>query len=172
LALATKMAELTNPTTHSNWVLPGRLAIGGYPDPEGGYPEQLLAAGFDVFASLQTSPELAKFRAYQHLLPDHVLWLQLPITDRGTTNDEKLLAFIKLLRYLLDQGRQIYVHCHGSHGRSGTLACVLLSQVEQLPHNAAVAKANLQHRTRAYKPDVRIPQCNGQCLQVQRLCLP
>jgi len=161
---------MANPTTHSNWVLPGRLAIGAYPDPDAQYPEQLLAAGFNVFASLQTDPELKKFRPYQQLLSVDTLWLQLPITDRGTTTDDKLLAFIKLIRYLLDQGKQIYVHCHGGHGRSGTLACVLLSQIEGLTHSAAVAKVNVQHRTREYKPDMRIPQCAGQRAQVQRLC--
>ena len=164
------MAEIANPTTHSNWVLPGKLAIGAYPDPDQQFPQQLLAAGFDVFASLQTNPELAKFRPYQHLLPSSALWLQLAITDRSTTTDDKLLAFIKLLRYLLDQGKKIYVHCHGGHGRSGTLACVLLSQVEGLRHSDAVSKANIQHRTRTYKPEIRIPQCSGQQTQVRRLC--
>jgi protein-tyrosine phosphatase len=164
------MASLPNPTAHSNWVLPGRLAIGGYPDAN--HLEQLLGRGFNVIACLQTDPELRKLQPYQHLLPPGVLWLQLPITDRLTTTDERVLSFVKLLRYLLEQGKQIYLHCHGGHGRSGTLACVLLSQIEHLNCDEAVTRANAQHRTREYKPDVRIPQSVSQRQQVARLCSP
>lgn len=169
-AIDTEMSELANPTTHSNWVLPGRLAIGAYPDPDSQFPEQLLNAGFNVFVSLQTDSELKKFRPYQHLLPAEVRWLQLPIKDRGTTSDEKLLAFLEVLRDLLAQDKQIYVHCYGGHGRSGTLACVLLAQEEGLSHEEALVKINAQHRTRTHNPNVSIPQCQGQRAQVKRLC--
>lgn len=165
------MDPLTNPTTQSNWVIPGSVAIGAYPDPSTSVPQQLVADGFNVFVSLQTEPELKKFPPYHHILPVDTLWLQLPISDRGTTTDDRLLSFIKLLRYLLAQGKKIYIHCNTGHGRCGTLACVLLSQIEGLNYTSAIAKANVQHRTRALEPDIRIPECTGQRQQVQRLCL-
>ena len=164
------MTSLSNPTSHSNWVLPGKLAIGGYPDPEAGMVEQLLTQGFDAIACLQTSAELEKFRPYRNLLPTSCLWLQLPIRDRLTASDENLLSFVQLLQFLLQQGRKIYVHCHDGHGRCGTLAAVLLRQEEKLSYDAVITRINSQHRTRPYKPEVQIPQCKGQQAQVKRLC--
>jgi len=91
-----------NPTTHSNWVIPNKLIIGAYPDPEGPFIPQLLAAGVTVFACLQTDPELLTFRNYRPLLPATVKWIQLPIQDRKVTTDLALLAFTEQLRTLMD----------------------------------------------------------------------
>ena len=55
---------MESPTTHSNWLIPGQLIVGAYPDPEGPFIEQLISIGVTAFISLQTTQELKKFRDY------------------------------------------------------------------------------------------------------------
>ena len=166
--------SIKQPTTHSNWVFQDKLALGAYPDPESGFIDSLLSQGFTSFVCLQTDEELRTFRPYRHLLPEHVQYIHFGMVDNdATATDEQLGAFVDQLSARLDanESEKMYLHCWGGHGRSGSVAVLLLVKREGLSLADALLKANEQHKLRAHNPHVLIPQSQVQMEQLERMCV-
>lgn len=125
------------PTHESNWLLfnkpgykMGSLAVGGYPDcPED--LDALLAAGLKTFVNLCEEYGTRGYPAYaanKRKIPDGN-FLNEPIEDMNTTDDIKIDRLATQVVERLLNGENVYIHCAGGHGRTGTLASLVLNKL-------------------------------------------
>ena len=142
---------MRRPLANSYWVLPGSLLAGEYPSGNAPTDTQqrlqlLLAAGIDAFIDLTQAGERPE---YQSLLPPHVQYLRVPITDSQVPADFGHMHAIQThLQVALAVGRRIYVHCRAGIGRTGiVIGCYLTEQ--GLDGAAALRQLNLLWRQSA-----------------------
>lgn len=130
------MTEITPPLTESYWVQPGRFLAGEYP--AAAYIERarerlikMLGAGINTFIDLTLPNELPPYypilfveaekrgidvQHMRHSILDH------NIPPRGT-----MVAALDAIDNALAEGRNVYVHCWGGIGRTGTtVGCYLV----------------------------------------------
>jgi hypothetical protein len=130
------------PTPESNWLIKkepgskkGSLAIGGYPD-RFGYLKNLLGAGLKTFVCL--NDEYGKIHqkgkicvAYAennaHIPKER--FIHIPIKDMDITDDKILDTSTNDIVDRILNGEDVYLHCSGGHGRSGTFAAVILRKM-------------------------------------------
>ena len=119
------------PIRNTYWVVPGRFLAGEYPgDLDPGEATRklnvLLRAGITHFIDL-TAPrdrlepyaEIAKSEARK--LGLSVEWEQHPITDMSIpSSPQQMAAILDAIDAAMDDGRNVYVHCLGGVGRTGT----------------------------------------------------
>ena len=99
------------PTDASNWLIPNRVLMSGYPgdlDSEKAKLKiaNLLKAGINCFICLQLKEELVRFKPYKPLVEEYcakeengisvegIEFLNLPIPDNFVTKDEILMDFV------------------------------------------------------------------------------
>jgi hypothetical protein len=117
------------PTPESNWLIRKLLSVGSYPD-RPGYLKSLLDSGIDVFVALNA--EYGKwvgnsyFPRYDDKLPSGCMFIHEPINDMETVEDKIIVALALKIVELLEMGKKVYLHCAGGHGRTGTVAAVVL----------------------------------------------
>jgi hypothetical protein len=117
------------PTPESNWLIRKLFAVGSYPD-RPGYLKSLLDSGIDVFVALNA--EYGKwvgksyFPRYDDKLPAGCTFIHEPINDMETVEDKIIVALALKIVELLEMGKKVYLHCAGGHGRTGTVAAVVL----------------------------------------------
>ena len=127
------LATVAGPTDSSNWLVPGRLIIGAKPTVVDA--QALMAAGVCTFCSLigEWSPEHYREREYPAGLAATSLidatFLYFGIEDFGVPQPDELETLVLELRRRLLLGEVIYIHCHGGHGRTGTVAIPLLVSI-------------------------------------------
>lgn len=170
---------------HANWVIPGLVMCGPYPGLDGNnFPtvdsarnhlHQLLQDGVDTFVCLQqevidldAGGKHAYFPMYENYattirnafpeLASKVTFLHFPLPDQTCPKDHKL--FVNQLGTVcsaLSQGKKIYVHCAGGHGRTGVfVGCLMATMFVNV--DADYLMTYLQHaHDKRRKPDVR---CN------------
>jgi len=127
------------PTFESNWLIRksafsvtacamGAFAVGGYPDT----PHQLQDlknAGLETFVCLNSEyGNMVKgeyFRPYGNSL-SKANFIHEPIDDMETVKDETVIALAEKIVERLLRGESVYLHCAGGHGRTGTVALVVL----------------------------------------------
>jgi hypothetical protein len=127
------------PTFDSNWLIRksafavspfamGAFAMGGYPDT----PRQLQDlqnAGLETFVCLNSEygnmVNGQYFRPYGNSL-SKANFMHEPIDDMETVKDETVIALAEKIVERLLRGESIYLHCAGGHGRTGTVAFVVL----------------------------------------------
>ena len=172
------------PIPSSNWVVPGSLCAGGYPgsvDEQVAheYAQAMATARFDTYVCLMESDELARFRPYTELIAsagaqltpplpvlDHV---HFPIPDRGLPRDETdLLALVRDMLARMSQGRKLYVHCWGGHGRTGTVVAVLLAHLHGISAKTSLIMWKQMHHTRTHHATRASPEAR-QAAFVRRL---
>lgn len=139
-------SKYNGPTDESNWILfktpgykMGALLLGGYPD-RPGYLDALLASGINTFVNLcleygtyDGGDYYPPYANDKKKIPDG-RFVNEPIKDMNTTDDGKLDRLAtEVCRRLLD-GENIYMHCAGGHGRTGTLATLVIHKL--YPHLA------------------------------------
>jgi hypothetical protein len=133
-------SNAAQPIPNAYWVLPGRLMAGEYPHAlqEGAARLRfrwLLEAGVDFFLDL-TEPGEYGLRPYESLLLDEaaltgipVVQRHMPIEDMGTPAPEEMRSILDVIDEALADGRNVYVHCYGGLGRTGTvIGCYLVRQ--------------------------------------------
>jgi len=146
------------PTPGTHWVITGRLAAGQSP----GYPSSslidLVNAGVDTFVSLQKSYYEYGCTDYRQTLrnlakkpdfpPHPINFIHFPVPDLGVVEDQDMLALTYQLADLLRNGRSLYVHCYGGHGRTGTVLVHLLSAILGKDMQASMEVLRTAHKAR------------------------
>ena len=115
------------PTDRSYWVIAGRFAAGGYPDPNPRNDKvgQLLDAGINLFVNLTqdypggTDAHMNRYdiRAADH----HAMMVRRDIVDNGVTTRDRMATTLNVIDRHLQHGCNVYVHCWGGSGRTGTV---------------------------------------------------
>lgn len=120
------------PTGRSYWVIEDRFAAGAYPGdkdralletvPE--VTEQLLGAGIDRFVNLTQDYPGGTDGHLNHYDADveHTADVdRFPIRDHHVPSVEEMVTILDHIDFQLDGGRNVYVHCWGGVGRTGTV---------------------------------------------------
>ena len=130
------MTELDRPLSESYWVEPGRFLAGEYPaSPSVERTRQrldlLLESGIDTFIDLTLPNELPPYlpllieQASQH--DTEVQYKRFSIIDRSIPMSGVMTAILDAIDTALLEGRNIYLHCWGGVGRTGTtIGCYLV----------------------------------------------
>ena len=123
---------LPGPTGRSYWVIEGRLAAGAYPGKRGRRElerapeviEQLLDTGVDRFVNLTqdypggTDQHLTRYDSDVEPKADVVRY---PIRDVYIPTEDLMVEILDKIDDDLAAGHNIYVHCWGGVGRTGTV---------------------------------------------------
>ncbi len=117
------------PDPNTYWVQPGRFLAGEYPgaaDAAGAREKvaAFLQARITTFIDLTEAHELA---SYEALLPAGVEYRRMSICDAGVPHARShMTEILNAIDDALARGRNVYVHCWGGIGRTGTVvACWL-----------------------------------------------
>lgn len=145
-----------SPFPDSYWVIPGRLLAGEYPGAAEELPARkrllsLLQCGIRAVVNLTQDGELL----------DYCAWLEAEAAECGLTcevrrmpiRDFSIPSEIELTRILdqidawLAEGRNVYVHCWGGIGRTGTVVGCYLVRRGMKPEAALRYIAQLRRST-------------------------
>jgi hypothetical protein len=193
------IAWAVGPHSRSNWVIPGRLCVGGWPyrlptgrgclkesraDGEAKL-RSLVDAGVTVFCNLTDAEGCdavlrvkeygaGRYEAYVRSIicrPAKPTFLRCPMPDGGCTDDCSLATLLRSMLALSPSTVQ-YVHCYGGHGRAGLVVCAILGIIEGLSVDGAIARFNELHRYRAEPTgggQPTFPHSDAQREQLQRV---
>jgi protein-tyrosine phosphatase len=116
----------------SNW-LSDKLCVGGYPKNKLEL-NTLLGAGIGVFVCLNESFEKDRSYKYENDLPKdkNCLFINEPIKDMNITSDVKVRTLCENIVKKIYNGEKVYIHCKGGHGRTGTIAGIVLYMLYKL----------------------------------------
>lgn len=154
-----------SPFPNTYWVLAKQLLAGEHPtllEPQSNRERirGLLAAKISVFIDLTELEETQDLEPYLPILqmeassPSAQFELhRLPIPDMSVPSIQDMVRALDLIDGAITTGRNVYVHCWGGIGRTGTLiGCYLVRHGMDGP--AAIRKlADLRRHT----PDYRYP---------------
>ena len=123
--------EAIRPIPNSYWVIPGQFAAGEYPgavDPGAAADKvrAVLDAGIDYFVDLTEEGELLPYRFIvdeeARRLGRSVEWARYPIVDVSVPRSPgEMAGILDAIDSALAHGRNVYVHCWGGVGRTGTV---------------------------------------------------
>ena len=124
------------PIPNSYWVIPKRFLAGEYP---GGFNndrvrqrlDACLDAGLDTFINLTKPDELPPYitvlREEAKAYSRDVKVINLPIHDFGLPTHAEMVDILNHIDDALATGRNVYLHCWGGIGRTGTtVGCYLV----------------------------------------------
>jgi hypothetical protein len=130
------MTTIDRPISESYWVEPGRFLAGEYPAaPYVGRARErlvkLLDTGINTFIDLTFPNELP---SYQLLLLEQarlrgieVQYTRMSILDRSIPTEATMTGILNTIDSALAAGRNLYLHCWGGIGRTGTtVGCYLV----------------------------------------------
>jgi protein-tyrosine phosphatase len=118
------------PIITSNW-LTDKICVGGYPKTRFEL-ERLIKEGINVFICLNGSDK-SEFYKYECQLTSGKTYINEPIEDLNITTDEKIRELCERIVIRIRNGDKVYIHCTGGHGRTGTVAAVVLYMLYKLP---------------------------------------
>lgn len=169
--LETSKSHLENPTPNCNYILSKRLMFGYYPGQPGldglfdNAIDKLLEVGCDVFVN--TVPALEKKGLYDYVpyVKEHKsksIFIDYPIEDGDVpVNTKSFQELICRIHDLYKEGRTIYVHCAGGHGRSAVIVGCLLINMGFLAEDV-IFQLGKCHRTRDHYPLFPCPHTKEQ----------
>ncbi len=163
------------PLSNSYWVIPGRFLAGEYP---GAAVEadartkirRLLDHGITFFIDLTEAGE-SGLVPYEPILAGQtgedgrpIQYTRLPVQDCGIPERKMMEKILKTISEGLADGENLYLHCWGGRGRTGTVVgCYLVQQ--GTPAEQALEQIRIwrQPTSRAYFPS---PETNSQVMMV------
>jgi protein-tyrosine phosphatase len=90
--------------------------------------------------------------------------------DLNIISDTETLQIAKEVVNDLDNGKVIYLHCWGGHGRTGVIVCLVLHIKFGLTADEAIVRCQTCHDKRDYDcSNVMSPQTAEQRNQVRRI---
>lgn len=102
----------------------------------GGYPSkeqfiQLKEKGFEIFVDLTTIKEKNSFEFIYNFdtvfQNSQLNYINYSIIDNKIPNDTLMfLQILEKLKIYIEDGKKVYLHCKGGHGRSSLVVCCLL----------------------------------------------
>lgn len=126
------------PIENSYWVIPQRFMAGEYPGSIQDVGARaklhwLLEQQANFFLDLTETGE-SDLKMYTHLLQEEVDLIQtavihkrLSIRDLSTPAEEEMVEILDTIDTALSDGQNIYMHCFGGKGRTGTVVgCYLV----------------------------------------------
>lgn len=159
--LSTKSRSSQGASAHRShrsvsWVIPGKLAVGGFPGVEDGV--ELAHAGIQVMLSLCAESEKAvpeaithQFEYLRYFLPDS--HYDAPLTV------ERLVEAVEIVHRSIENRQPIYVHCLAGIERSPTVCIAYLCRYRHLELWEAI------HWLKHIHPDSRPTPSQVQALQ-------
>ena len=116
----------------SNW-LSDKLCVGGYPKNKLEL-NNILATGITTFVCLNEPFDKDRLYKYEKDLPKdkNCLFINEPIQDMNVTSDVKVRALCENIVKKIYKGEKVYIHCRGGHGRTGTIAAIVLYMLYEL----------------------------------------
>lgn len=129
---------LKNPTANTNYILSEQILVGGYPMEDSLESDadelfdcnnisSIIKTGRDIFINLTTLYEKNTYFNYSKYVPKII---EYEITDHNVPNDiVSFKEFIKLIHDIIKNGKKVYIHCAGGHGRTGLVCCCLLKEM-------------------------------------------
>lgn len=129
-----KACRTGTPFPDSYWVVPGRFLAGEYPrnlDESESLEKIRSLLSFDIKLFLDlTEPGESSFSGaplleYDSLLEKAGLPVEhkrFPIPDRGIASVEAIKRILDEIDRNIGEGRPVYLHCWGGHGRTGLVA--------------------------------------------------
>ena len=94
--------------------------------------DRLVGGGIDVFICLNEVIDRAMVYKYERQLPSNKTYINEPIEDMKITSDDKIRALCERIIIRIDNGEKVYIHCTGGHGRTGTVAVIVLYMLYKL----------------------------------------
>ena len=125
------------PIKNSYWVIPDRFRAGEHPtigsvDGTRLKLRWLMGLGVNYFIDLTEMGE-ADVDYPVHItneasdLKMNVAYKQIPIPDWSIPSREKMIEILNTIELALSEGKNIYLHCYGGKGRTGTVVgCYLV----------------------------------------------
>jgi predicted protein tyrosine phosphatase len=121
---------------YANWVIPRRLMAGPSPLIVSNEVERvtnlrsIIDDGIDTFVCLQSESSPEAYKMYiplDMIAQKNLVFLHFPIDDHKTPTHQAFVSSITTLLQAITSGRNIYIHCHGGHGRTGLYIVALLA---------------------------------------------
>lgn len=132
------MMNISRPIPESYWVKTGQFLAGEYP---GSSNEEetirrisaFLEAGFTDFIDLTQRGELTPYevilRDLAYMFGVKATYTRMSIRNFSVPSNETMRSILSSIDESLSNGRQVYVHCWGGVGRTGTVVgCYLVRQ--------------------------------------------
>lgn len=131
------------------WVVPQRFLAGGYPynpgiDDSHDFLCRLLDNGIDSFIDLTEEDELTHYQPELSKLTSRpIFYLRASIVDFSVPTLDEMQKLIKTINQLLSENHNIYLHCRGGIGRTGTVVGCWLRSVGNDGEQALTELAHL-----------------------------
>lgn len=174
--------QMIGPTDYSNYMIPGQIVLGCSPGynsyTSNGLTKEInqILKVCDTFVCLRGE---WSHEEYKKKYPDlvnrsgkKVTFLHFPIDDFSIAGEQSTMQFVNELVLRVRQGRKMYIHCQGGHGRTGLIAIQLFIALYGVGYEEAHQMINKYHDCRAKCWDIggnNMPECDEQIYQIQEV---
>ena len=119
-----KNKKYEGPTSDSNWLILNKLLVGGGISYKYKF-DSIKQIGIDTFVCLLDKGDKDEFYDYEkHLSNDN--YIHFPIKDMNIGNIDGIKLLVKDIAKKILNGKKIYIHCAGGHGRTGIISSLVL----------------------------------------------